>query len=146
MYYSLAAGALALSGLVASAAPDLSKLPAAADKKNVTYSQDIQAIFKENCFGCHVGDHPRAGLRLDSLEATLKGASSGPVVVPAKGDQSKLLLAVARLDERDAMPPAVRAPRSTGTNTPAGAQRPASKTLTTEQVALIRAWIDQGAK
>ena len=143
--YSLSFGSLILASLAVSAAPDTSKLPAAADKKNVTYTQDIQSIFKDNCYNCHTGDRPKAGLRLDTLEAALKGAKDGKVIVPSKGDQSTLLFAVARLDQRDAMPPAARPARGPGgaTNAPA---TPSPKPLTTEQVALIRAWIDQGAK
>jgi mono/diheme cytochrome c family protein len=115
--------------------PDLSKLPPASTQKDITYAKDIQPIFKTSCYGCHGADRQKGGLRLDTLEATLKGSHEGKVIIPSKAEKSSLLLAVARLNERDAMPPASRRPNPN-----------APKALTAEQVGLIRAWIDQGAK
>lgn len=130
------------------AGPDLSKLPPSSTKTDLTYEKDIQPIFKESCYGCHGPERQKGGLRLDTLEGALKGSHDGKVIVPTKGEKSSLLIAVARLNERDAMPPIPRGPRPGGpggTNSPNG-QRPAPKPLTAEQVGLIRAWIDQGAK
>ena len=96
---------LALAGSSLLAAPDLSKLPPAADKKDVTYAKDIRPLFEASCFRCHGEQRPRHNLRLDSLEAVLKGSKDGKVVLPGKSTESPLLLAVARLDEKTAMPP-----------------------------------------
>ena len=65
---------LAAAWSATAAEVDLSKLPPAAKKEGVTFAKDIKPIFEASCFGCH-GDQPRpsGGLRLDSLEATLKG-------------------------------------------------------------------------
>src|SRR5256886_16994843 len=84
---------------------DVSKLPPAADKKDVSYAKDIRPIFEASCFRCHGEQRPRHNLRLDSLEAVLKGSKDGQVVLPGKSTESPLLLAVARLDEKTAMPP-----------------------------------------
>ena len=109
---------------------DLSKLPPAADKKGVTYEKDIKPIFEKSCFKCHGPEKQKGKMRLDSLAGVIKGGENGPDVIPGKGDKSPLLHNVARIgDEDDAMPPE-------GKGDP----------LTKEQVALIRAWIDQGAK
>jgi hypothetical protein len=165
---------VAVTGLSASAAdPDLSKLPPASDKKGLTYATDIQPIFKASCFGCHGEERHKADLRLDSLEGALKGSKDGVVIVPGKSEKSDLVLAVARLDPDTAMPPTrkpgKRGPGGPGgpnggpdkrpgggsTNGPAGGpppggpsggNRPMPKPLTAEQVGLVRAWIDQGAK
>jgi hypothetical protein len=163
---SLTLGCIALSS---HAAPDLSKLPPAAKKEGVTYAKDIRPILETSCFGCHGEKRSRAGLRLDSLEAALKGSEDGKVIVPGKSQESQLVLAVARVDEKKAMPPKGRG----GPGRPPGQQAggsadgkgpgqgenqtkapgqnrppmgPPAKPLTTEQVALIRAWVDQGAK
>jgi mono/diheme cytochrome c family protein len=153
------------------AAPDLSKLPPAAKREGVTYAKDIRPIFEASCLRCHGEQRPKAGLRLDSLESVLKGSKEGQVVLPGKGAESKLVLAVARVDERSAMPPKPREGRRGGPggpsakssddgkakgqtdggnsqtpNAPQQAKAPAAKNLTTEQVALVRAWVDQGAK
>ena len=156
--------ALIVVGLVASASPllaalDLSKLPPAAKQDGVTYSKDIRPMFEASCLRCHGADRPKAGLRLDSVEAVLKGSKEGKVVVPGQSTKSSLVIAAARLDPETAMPPkpkqrgsrGVGQPTATkdgGTNQPAGRPPgpPPAKPLTAEQVGLVRAWVDQGAK
>jgi hypothetical protein len=98
---SIATGALSASA----AEPDLSKLPAPADKKGVTYAKDIRPILAASCFRCHGEERPRGGLRLDSLQAVLKGGEDGEVVTPGKSKESRLVIAVSQLDEEIAMPP-----------------------------------------
>jgi hypothetical protein len=152
---------------------DVSKLPPAADKKGVTYAKDIRPILETTCFRCHGEEKQKGDLRLDSLDALLKGGEEGKVVVPGDSRKSVLLIAVAQLDDEIAMPPK-RKPggpggpggqgnRPPGRNPPkvdagappqppggpGGAGRgfgPPAKPLTPEQVGLIRAWIEQGAK
>jgi len=111
------------------AEPSTEKLPPPSDKKGLTYAKDIKPILETACFRCHNENGARAGVRLDDLEALLKGGKEGKVIVPGKSEKSKLVLAVAQVDEKTAMPP-----------------KKMSKPLTAEQVGLIRAWIDQGAK
>jgi hypothetical protein len=147
---------------------DLSKLPPAAQKSGVTFATDIQPLFKESCVRCHGEDRPKAGLKLTSLENVLKGGKDGKVVSPGKSKDSVLVVAVARIDEELAMPPKrgggrgpggaafggppndPNAPHSSTNTPPPGRQNrgfgPPPKPLTSEQVGLVRAWIDQGAK
>ena len=124
---------LGLSLLTASAAPkkvDVSKLPPVSDKAGVTYATDMKPIFQKACVKCHGPEKQKANLRLDSLAAALKGSDNGPVIVPADSAKSKLVHNIARLGvEDDYMPPP-------GKGDP----------LTKEQIGLVRAWIDQGAK
>lgn len=108
---------------------DLSKLPPPSDKKGLTYVKDMKPVFEKACFGCHGEEKQKAKLRLDSLEATLKGSEEGKIVEAGKSEKSRLVIAVSRLNPDAAMPPD-------------GKGDPFSK----EQVGLIRAWIDQGAK
>src|SRR5271170_4457696 len=61
---------------------DLSKLPAAADKKDVTFDKDIRPIFQASCVRCHGSERQRGDLQLESLQAVLQGGRSGKVVVP----------------------------------------------------------------
>jgi mono/diheme cytochrome c family protein len=117
--------------------PDLSKLPPASEKKGVTYEKDIKPIFDKHCFKCHGEEKQKGKLRLDSLDAVLKGSTDediGQVVKKGDSAHSILVQAVARItpDEDDAMPPAKR--------------DGSVDALSKEQVGLIRAWIDQGAK
>src|SRR6478609_5265044 len=106
---------IAAIGLAATAAwstaaadVDVSKLPPAAKQKGVTYAKDIRPILQTTCFGCHGEQRQKGGLRLDSLDAILKGGKDGEVVVPGKSTKSPLVIAVSRLDEEHAMPPAFK--------------------------------------
>ena len=108
---------------------DTSKLPPAAGKAGVTYAADIKPIFEKSCFKCHGAEKQKGKLRLDSLEAALKGGEDGKILEAGKSADSLVVQAVARLDDDSAMPP-------DGKGDP----------LTKDQIGLIRAWIDQGAK
>jgi hypothetical protein len=54
----------------------------------------IRPILAENCFSCHGPKKQQSGLRLDSREGLLKGADSGPVVVPGRPEESPLIEAI----------------------------------------------------
>src|SRR5437868_8070871 len=95
---------ISISLLPAMAEPDLSKLPAPSTKTGLSYAKDIRPIFESSCFRCHGEERHKGGLRLDSLEAALKGGEDGKVVVPGKSKESPLILDVARLDEKTALP------------------------------------------
>jgi len=154
--------ALAVTGGSALAGPiDVSKLPPPAAKADVTYAVDIRPLFEASCVRCHGADRPKAGLHLDSLEGALRGSKEGKVITPGSSEKSLLVVAASRLDPKTAMPPEPRpnrrggpgGPGGSGTNAPAGAgggprgpMGPPPKPLTGEQVGLVRAWIDQGAK
>ena len=121
------------SALVAMAAVDASKLPPASTQKGVTYVKDIKPILDNSCARCHSGDRPKARLRLDSLEGALKGSEHGPVVKTGNSAGSQMVIAAGRIGDQEGwMPP----PEN----------RAGIGPLTKEQLALIRAWIDQGAK
>ena len=112
---------------------DASKLPPPAEAKGVTYAKDIKPIFDKSCLKCHGPEKQKAKLRLDSLEAALKGSENGKVVLPGDSAGSILVHNVAHIgDEDDFMPP----PDNKDKIPP----------LNREQIGLIRAWIDQGAK
>jgi len=146
---------------------DTSKFPPASTQQGVTFDKDIQPLFKTSCVRCHSGAKPRAGYQLDSLEATLKGGRDGVMVVAGDSQNSLLVAAVSRVNPRLAMPPQPRnrpgggggpppgGPGDSGggpggpggTNGPGGhAMPPPPPPLTADQVGLVRAWIDQGAK
>jgi hypothetical protein len=112
---------------------DLSKIPPASDKQGVTYATDIKPLFEKSCTKCHDGDKPKGRLRLDSLAGALKGGEDGKVISPGDSAGSMLVHNVAQAGDKDLyMPP----PRNKEKLQP----------LTKEQIGLIRAWIDQGAK
>ena len=99
------AATAAASWTLSVAAADLSKLPPASDKQGLTYAKDIRPLFEASCFRCHGDQRPRGGLKLNSLEAAIKGGEDGKVIVPGKSTDSPLLIAVAQIDDDTAMPP-----------------------------------------
>lgn len=142
---------------------DMSKAPPAATTTGVTYEKDIRPLLEASCFRCHGEQRPKGRLRLDSLAAVLKGGEDGKVVVPGNSSQSLITAAVARVNDDVAMPPKFRPrrggpggpppggappPGGNGPGGPGGPRHfgPPPKPLTPEQVSLVRAWIDQGAK
>jgi mono/diheme cytochrome c family protein len=112
---------------------DLSKVPAAAKKSPVTFAADIKPIFGRSCADCHGAKKAKGDLRLDTLASVLKGSEHGKVVIPGKALDSPLLLAVAHVGNEDYFMP------------PPG-NRAGIPRLKEEDVGLIRAWIEQGAK
>lgn len=142
---------------------DAGKLPAAAKKENLSFEKDILPVLKESCVNCHGDKKQKGDLRLDTLEATLKGGEHGKAVVPGEAAKSSILFAVAQVNDDIAMPPkrggrgggapggqgGARPEREGGQGGQGGQQGrggPRAKPLTNDQVALLRAWIEQGAK
>src|SRR5438094_985575 len=104
----------------------LSSFRAAAGSPTVDFATEIQPIFRASCYTCHQGDKAAAGLHLDS-KAALDGGISGKVLIPGRSKDSLILRRLLTTDPRARMP--------LGT-----------APLTPEKIALIRAWIDQGAQ
>jgi mono/diheme cytochrome c family protein len=94
--------------------------------RRVNYARDIQPIFAQACYRCHGAKKQKSGYRLDVKDTALKGGDLGRAIVPGRADASPLFRYVAGLDPDLRMPPT--GPR-----------------LNAEQVALLRAWLDQGA-
>lgn len=100
------------------------KLPPAATRP-VDYLKDIKPLLDKNCYECHGGEKQQAGLRLDLRQNALRGGDYGPVIVPGKSAESKLIHKVVDGDGGDQMPP--------------------DGELSPGEIGLLRAWIDQGA-
>jgi hypothetical protein len=112
---------------------DISKLPPAAAKTGVTYDKDIKPLVEQSCLKCHSGERPKSKYSMESLENVIKGGSSKEAaVVAGKSDKSPFVWYIASLVEEMEMPPLDK--------------RDDYPALTKEQIALVRAWVDQGAK
>jgi hypothetical protein len=103
-----------------------SRLPASAETR-IDFDAHVRPILENSCLRCHGPERPKGRFRLDSRENALKGGEHGVDIIPGKSSRSPLIYYVARLVEDMEMPPP-------------GKIDP----LTAEQVALLRAWIDQG--
>ena len=127
-----AAFALTLAARADDANTTTNSLPPASTKTGVTYATDIKPIFDTACLKCHDSQKPKQGgkLSLDTLAGVLKGDRDGTVITPGDSAHSDLVMSVAHIgDPTDYMPKGKNA-----------------KKLTDDQIGLIRAWIDQGAK
>ena len=58
------------------------------------FEQKVRPLLAENCYSCHDDKKQKGGLRLDSLEAILKGGDSGPAVVAGKPEESLIVEAI----------------------------------------------------
>ena len=115
------------------AEPDISKLPPPAAKKDLTYAKDIKPLLENSCLKCHGAEKPKSKYRVDSREAMIKGGESGDAaIIPGKSEKSPVVLYSADLVVDMEMPPADK--------------REKYPAWTKDQIALVRAWIDQGAK
>ena len=132
-YLSAALSACVVSAFAAEI--DASKLPPASTKTDVTYANDIKPIFEKSCFNCHSSraQKLKGKLKLDSLATALKGGENGKDIIPGDSAKSPLVAAVSHVgDPDDFMPPKKAEERN--------------PRLNKDQIGLIRAWIDQGAK
>ncbi len=96
----------------------------APEKAEIDFPRDIAPILGR-CQWCHSAAQQMSGLRLDSRAVALQGGNSGPALLPGRGGESRLIQLVSGAG-KVVMPPA--GPR-----------------LSAENIATLRAWIDQGA-
>lgn len=130
----LAASLLTVAILTSTGLAEDTQLPSVSAKANVTYESDIKPIFEASCVKCHSGDHAKAKLHMDTLAGVLKGSKEGPILKAGNSAKSWIVLVTAHATDDDMtwMPPV---PNKAGI-----------KPLTSDQIGIIRAWIDQGAK
>lgn len=96
-------------------------------KEAVAYEKEIEPIFVNKCSFCHSGNIKEGKLDLSTYENLMKGGKRGASIVPGKSAAS-LLVKLSGKTDRPSMPPKSEEP------------------LTPEELALIKLWIDQGAK
>ncbi len=111
----------------AAAQVDASQLPPPANVP-IDFARDIKPILQTSCLRCHGPEKPRSNFHLDNRPAALKGGDNGVDILPGDSARSHLIHYVSYLVDTMEMPPV-------GKGDP----------LTPAQVALLRAWIDQGA-
>ena len=68
------------------------------------FESKVRPLLVAQCQGCHGSERQKAGLRLDSRAAVLRGGDSGPAIQPGDPDGSRLIEAV-RYDGDVQMPP-----------------------------------------
>jgi uncharacterized membrane protein len=93
---------------------------------SVTFVQDILPIFLSSCAtsGCHNASSHREGYTLDSYSNITNRSGS---IIPFNASGSKIFEVVTDIENDDRMPP------------------PPRQKLTSEQIALLQQWINEGA-
>jgi mono/diheme cytochrome c family protein len=100
----------------------------AAANSDSFYAQHIDPVFAARCVSCHGASKREGGLRLDSYDRLMRGGRNGAVIAPGRPDRSLLLGRVTLpTNDKHFMPAEGRPP------------------LKPEEIAWLRAWIQQGA-
>lgn len=101
---------------------------ALAIESELSYDRDIRPILSENCFSCHGFDDKKreADLRLDTRAGAV---DEGKAIIAGNAEESPLIERILSTEEDIVMPPP-----ETG------------KQLTDAQKAILKKWINQGAK
>lgn len=98
-------------------------------QQRVSYQQDVTPIIETRCLKCHTPPrgmgYLKSRLSMESYESLMEGTIYGPVVIPGDSRHSVLnILVEGRLNA------SMRTPHP----------------LTAEEIAILRLWVDQGAK
>ncbi len=92
------------------------------------FTTQVRPILAAHCFDCHGEDAQKNKLRLDTSVGILRGGESGePLLIKGASTNSYLIKRVSSDNPKVVMPPKGRR-------------------LTPEQITVLRAWIDAGAK
>src|SRR6516164_5860909 len=101
--------------------------------QKIDFVQQIKPLLERSCVACHSGEKPRSLFRIDGRDAILKGGASGAAaIVPGHSEKSPLIAYLSGQAPESEMPPR--------------AVRDRFSALSPDEVALVRAWIDQGAE
>ncbi len=94
----------------------------------VDYLRNVKPILTVHCFNCHGALKQKSGLRLDTVALMKKGGESGPSIVAGKSSKSLLVAHITASGNASRMPPVSE-----------------GDSLKLQEIATIKAWIDQGA-
>lgn len=116
-----------VAGLAAAMLPASEELPAPLDRE-VSFLEDVEPILAARCYECHGDDVVMNGYSMWRRKDAVRGGYSGlPAIVPGESAESRIIDLIVGGEEGLEMPP-------TGGRMP------------DEEIAVLRAWIDQGVK
>jgi uncharacterized membrane protein len=99
--------------------------------KGVSYAADVQPVLNKNCLECHAAGKEgqlKSGLNMETYAQLMTGTRYGPVVIPGNSISSTLMRLVDHKADKTI-------------NMPHDKQK-----IPENEIALIKAWIDEGAK
>src|SRR5215472_6318700 len=93
----------------------------------VDFARDIQPLFRDHCYSCHGPTVQTNNFRLDRRRDSMPNrvGANGARIIPGHAANSRVYLRIIGQ---------------------AGLQMPPTGPLTTEQIALVKTWIDEGAE
>ena len=109
-------------------------------ERTVSYSGDVQPIFKASCIECHdksAEGYAVSGFSLGDYDSVMKGTKYGPVIIANSSISSTLYLVIASKTS-----PEIHMPPHHDNALAEGRGRPLSE----QQIEIIQRWIDQGAQ
>ncbi len=121
---------LAFFFLLQSCSKDVGPVEENPQTQNVSFANDIQPIFEQNCVSCH----PSSG----NLDLTSGNSYANLVDVNASGYAGKLV--IAGDSENSILYKKINGSGAYGSNMPLGGS------LSATQITVIKQWIDEGAK
>ena len=89
------------------------------------FERKVRPVLAESCYECHGPEKQKGKLRLDSAGAIRAGGEAGPVFVPGKPAESRLITGISYGDPEFKMPP--------------------KKKLSAQQIADLTEWVRMGA-
>ena len=102
--------------------------------KPVSFQKNVYPILKANCAECHTAPdgegYTKSGLALSTYEELMKGTKMGPIIIPGQSLNSSFNRLI---EGRPGVDPSIQMPHG-------------KVKLPSEQLAIIRQWVDQGAK
>jgi len=117
---------LIIVAVLGSAAVTTGAAPPPADPADPPdFARDVVPIVESQCLRCHNTAKSEGGLLLETWEDMMRGGDTGPPIVPGEPDRSPLVLQV----EGRAKP-----------------KMPPKKTLSADEMAVLRAWVAAGAR
>ena len=122
-----------LAATLALAIPAFAELPVAELQREepVNFATEVYPFLKANCLACHNSTKAKADLILESPQDMIRGGDSGPALAPGDAEKSFLFTTAAHLEE-PTMPPANNKSKA--------------ENLTPMELALLKRWIEEGAK
>jgi mono/diheme cytochrome c family protein len=96
--------------------------------ESVDYVRQVKPVLAAHCYACHGALQQKGGLRADTARSLREGGNHGPALVPGDSGSSRLVAHVTASNGARKMPPPG-----------------VGEALSDKEVALVRAWIDQGA-
>src|SRR5262245_21063647 len=114
--------------VVASLAAALSGDPSAQAPARVDFARDVQPLLRANCYSCHGATLQSGNFRLDRRRDSMPNrvGANNARVVPGRSAASRLYQRVS--------------------GTTGGLQMPPTGALRSEEIEILRSWIDQGAE